>query len=79
MTDHLQPVQSTAIAAIGYSQGQLDIQYHSGRIYRYYQVPAELFTELKEAASKGRFVSRFIRGVFPFDLLKDAKPLQMAG
>jgi hypothetical protein len=55
---------SSDIAAVRYSAGDavLEVRFVAGRSYRYYGVPGELFEALLEAASKGAFFNREIRG-----------------
>jgi hypothetical protein len=52
-----QPVQSTAIAAIGYSKRRhiLEIEFVNGAIYRYLDVPPSVYRDLMSAESKARF------------------------
>lgn len=57
------PVQSTALAAIGYSKKlhALEIQFRNGAIYRYLGVPMDIYRELLEAESKARYYDGRIR------------------
>lgn len=64
MFESLIPVDSSAIAAIGYSSGTLIVVFRSGRRYDHPGVPVELFLDLLHAESKGRFYNAFIRGRF---------------
>jgi len=70
-----QEVESTDIGAIGYSR-VLEIQFESGRIYQYYNVPEEIFLEMLNAPSKGKYFNAAIRGKFPFReiILRDKTP-----
>jgi KTSC domain len=58
------PVESTALASVGYSRVQqiLEIEFHSGAIYRYLDVPERVFRELLEAPSKAGYYNANIRG-----------------
>jgi lysyl-tRNA synthetase class 2 len=58
-----QPVQSTAIAKIGYSTRRhiLEIEFVNGAVYRYLDVPAAIYRDLMLAASKARFYDSNIR------------------
>lgn len=62
------PVESTSIVSIGYdaASATLDVEFVNGHLYRYEDVPAEVFCGLIEAESKGRFVTAFIREVYPY-------------
>ena len=69
------PVQSTSLAAVGYdaTARTLDIEFRSGAIYRYREVPAAVFAELLQADSKGRYFAKRIRGQFTYVLLRSSK------
>jgi KTSC domain-containing protein len=58
-----QPVQSTAIAEVGYSKRRhiLEIEFVNGAIYRYFDVPASVYHELMSAESKARYYDSKIR------------------
>jgi hypothetical protein len=60
-------VASTAISSVGYDEGSstLELEFKSGSIYDYHGVPPDVYRDLMEADSKGRFVSREIRGRYP--------------
>jgi hypothetical protein len=58
-----QQVQSTAIAAVGYSKRQhiLEIEFVNGAIYRYFDVPPAVYRELMSSESKARFYDSDVR------------------
>ena len=58
-----QPVQSTAIAKIGYSKPRhiLEIEFLNGAVYRYLDVPPPVHRDLMSAESKTRFYDTNIR------------------
>jgi KTSC domain len=58
-----QPVQSTAIAKIGYSKRRhiLEIEFVNGAVYRYLDVPPTVHRDLMSAESKARFYDSNIR------------------
>ena len=70
-----QPVQSSVLAAAGYDAKRrlLEIEFHSGAIYRYLEVPQEIFRRLLAAESKGQFFGAAIRGKFRSELVKPRK------
>ena len=57
------PVESTALAAVGYSKRlrALEIEFRNGAIYRYYDVAPEVYDALLNARSKARFYDDNIR------------------
>ena len=60
----LTPVNSSAIAAVGYDGYTLTVEFHNGRIYDHPGVPYEVFLGLMHASSKGAFYNRYIRGKY---------------
>jgi hypothetical protein len=57
------PVDSSAIAAIGYEPREevLEIEFTSGAVYRYLDVPYAVYSELIEAESHGRAFAQLVR------------------
>ncbi|HVY78401.1 MAG TPA: KTSC domain-containing protein [Solirubrobacterales bacterium] len=66
-TPEMHPVESSAIARIGYDAEAEEayVEYLGGGLYAYAGVPAEVFEELTEADSKGTFVNAVIKE-YPF-------------
>lgn len=62
------PVSSSAISSLGYDERKsvLEVEFRSGVVYDYFDVPPKVWRELQAADSKGRFVSRRIRERYPF-------------
>ncbi|MEY2563299.1 MAG: hypothetical protein QOH88_1492 [Verrucomicrobiota bacterium] len=60
------PVQSTAVASVGYSKRlhALEIEFRNGAIYRYLEVDALVYQDLMNAPSKARFYDENIRGKY---------------
>jgi lysyl-tRNA synthetase class 2 len=56
-------VISSALAHVAYSgrTRELDVRFVSGRTYRYFDVPPEVYERLREAASKGVFFNTAIK------------------
>ena len=67
-----QPVESTVLASVGYDAKArvLEIEFHSGAIYRYLEVPEEIFRQLLAAESKGNFFGKNIRDKFRSERVK---------
>jgi hypothetical protein len=57
------PVSSTELASIGYEEANsvLEVEFRKGGVYRYFEVPVEVFKELMAAPSKGSYFNRVIR------------------
>jgi hypothetical protein len=63
------PLRSSTLAAAGWGQGVLELEFRSGSIYRYDGVPQGVFEALLAAPSRGRFFNRRIRGRYPAERL----------
>lgn len=62
------PIDSTSLASVGYDPSQriLEVEFHGGRVYRYFGVPPRRYEELLSAESVGRFLNTEIKGVYPY-------------
>jgi len=58
-----EPVQSRAIAKVGYSKRShiLEIEFVNGAVYRYLNVPGTVYRDLMSAESKARFYDSNVR------------------
>jgi hypothetical protein len=56
-------VSSSNLASIGYETTTLtlEIEFHNGAVYQYYNVPPELFEGLLNATSHGRYFDAHIK------------------
>jgi len=63
----LVPVDSSMIHAVGYDTGahELEVVFTSGKIWRYTNVPQDLYHQLLAAESKGSFMRACIIGIYP--------------
>jgi hypothetical protein len=61
-----QPVQSSGLAAVGYSKRLhiLEIEFTNGAVYRYVDVPPSVHRNLMSAESKARFYDENVRGKY---------------
>jgi hypothetical protein len=59
---------SSVIRAFRYSprRRELGVLFQTGREYTYFGVPAETYSGMRAASSKGEFFNRHIRGRFAF-------------
>jgi len=57
------PVESSAVATVGYSKKlrALEIEFRNGSIYRYLEVPLDVYEALLNARSKARYYDENIR------------------
>ncbi|WP_439835328.1 KTSC domain-containing protein [Aeromonas enteropelogenes] len=61
------PVSSSNVASVGYDHISLtlEIEFHNGGIYQYYDVPEDIYSALMNAGSIGSFFSYNIRNHYP--------------
>ena len=61
-------VASSDIAAIGYDPvtETLEVEFLSGSIYQYYNVPENMYDQLMKGSSKGRFLNTYIKTAYPY-------------
>jgi hypothetical protein len=61
-------VQSSVMTFVDYGEetDELDITFTSGKTYRYFGVPLEIYAELLDAESKGQFFNDTIKDSFAF-------------
>jgi len=65
-------VQSSSLASVAYSASTatLEIEFQTGRLYRFFSVPRSIYDELLAAESKGAYFNRMIRNQFPYTFVK---------
>ena len=58
------PVASSNVASIGWDEPSqiLEVEFHSGAVYRYWEVNESVWNSFRRARSKGKFVWRNLRG-----------------
>lgn len=62
------PVDSSNIHSIGYDEDSkiLEIEFHNGRIYNYYNVPKKIHTAIMAAGSKGSYLNQNIKDKYQY-------------
>lgn len=62
------PVASSSVRAIGYDTPTqtLEVEFWSGRMYQYYNVPDNMYEQFMQAPSKGRFLNYYIKYQYPY-------------
>jgi hypothetical protein len=60
------PVESSMMTGVEYDEEtcQLDILFSSGKTYRYFDVPADVYAMLLNAESKGQFFNEEIKSAY---------------
>lgn len=63
-----QHVSSSNIRSIGYDPDSttLEVEFHGGRIYHYYNVPEYIYNGIMSAGSKGSYLHRNVKGRYRY-------------
>ena len=70
------PIDSSLIRAIAYDfpNSLLEVELlPSRRIYRYFDVPMSIYSELMAADSKGQYFNESIRDLYPFEEIEPSE------
>ena len=61
-------VTSSNVASVGYDSATqtLEVEFLSGSVYQYYNVPENMYDQLKKASSKGKFLHTYIKNAYPY-------------
>ena len=62
-----EPVESSNLATVGFSDGVLEIEFRHGGVYQYFNVSASVYEALMSAESKGKYFHQFIREKYPYN------------
>jgi hypothetical protein len=64
-------LDSSLLASAGHDSRRhlLDVEFRSGELYRFFNVPSACYRELLQADSKGRYFNANIRNLFPYQRL----------
>ena len=62
------PVLSSNIASLGYDAATqtLQVEFLSGSLYQYFDVPQNVFEDFKNAGSKGKYLAVQIKGIYRY-------------
>ena len=62
------PVNSSNIASVGYDPATqtLEIEFHDGRVYQYFDVPQSVYEALMRAESAGKYLHEHIKGIYRY-------------
>ena len=63
-----EPLASSNITSVGYDPQSetLEIEFTSGSVYQYYNVPQSIYDAFLKAPSAGQFFAYQIRNAFPY-------------
>ena len=61
-------VASSSVASVGYAADDqvLEVEFLSGTVYRYFDVPIEIFASFLAADSKGLYFVRSVKGRYGY-------------
>lgn len=67
-----QTVESSNLRSVGYDEKThtLEIEFQTGGIYHYYDVPSDVYQELMDAPSHGRYFLAEIKNVYRYDQVR---------
>lgn len=63
------PIENSSnVAAVGYDENSdtLQVEFHNGGTYQYFDVPESLFESLRDADSVGGFLAANIKGSYRY-------------
>lgn len=66
------PVSSSNLRAVGYNplQNKLTIEFNSGSVYEYYNVPKQVYEGLLNASSKGGYHYKYIKNSYSYSKIR---------
>ncbi len=61
-------VSSSNVASVGYDAPSqtLEVEFKSGGVYQYYNIPQGVYDQFMSAPSKGKFLAYQIKNRFPY-------------
>ena len=59
-------VESSVFASVGFEAGTLEVEFVSGAVYRYLDVPAARYAELRWAESHGTYFNEHIKDNYEY-------------
>lgn len=65
-------VDSEAIASVGYEGTALEVEFTTGRVYRYFGVSRPVYEALMRAESRGAYFNKWIRPRYRYEEIGEA-------
>jgi len=62
-----QPVLSSNLRSVGWENNILEIEFNSGSVYQYYNVPIYVYEALIDAPSKGKYFNENIKWEYSYE------------
>jgi KTSC domain len=68
------PVESSLLLWVAYAAGEhrLRLEFRSGEVYDYFDVPAPIYLDLLAAESKGRYFNQHVRDLYRTQRIRGA-------
>jgi len=62
------PVESSMLQSVGYGREKriLELEFTSGQVYQYFDVPNSLYKDLMDASSHGSYFNAYIKDAYDF-------------
>ena len=62
-------VESTNVASVGFDPKRkvLEVEFQTGAVYQYREVPKPTYDALLKADSKGRYLAANVKGKYPYE------------
>jgi hypothetical protein len=66
--DWIESPESSNVSRFGYEPNNqtLFVEFHSGGMYQYFDVPEQVFEDMKVAPSKGRYLAQMVKGIYRY-------------
>ncbi len=66
-------IESSCLSSVGYDKQLklLEIEFRSGSVYQYFDVPTEIYSQLSHAPSAGRYFNKYIAYKFRYKLVEN--------
>jgi len=66
--DWIETPESSSVTRFSYDEGSqiLTVEFNSGVVYNYYDVPQPVFEQMTSANSKGQFIAQSLKGVYRY-------------
>ena len=78
MIKHQGVLGSSNVYSFGYDPRNriLEVRFHDGQLYQYFDVDENIFREMQSAPSTGRFIGTVLRGKFPYRRVREIAEVQ---
>jgi hypothetical protein len=62
------PVVSSNLSCIRYDENSntLEVEFQGGRVYQYFDIPIQIFEDLQNADSHGKYFNEYIKGSYRY-------------